>query len=100
MQLPDDSTDSQPDSTHSRTLDALPAITAALARGEPVVLGLVLTSTAAKGNVGFPYQPEEVAHFATMLAKAKVNLTDADVAALIASLHAIREADAKKKAGD
>lgn len=38
MHLPDDG----PDGAHARTLAALPAITRALSRGEPVILGLVL----------------------------------------------------------
>lgn len=46
MQLPD----TGPGSAHARTLEELPHITAALSRGEPIVLGLVLTSTAAKGK--------------------------------------------------
>lgn len=37
MQLPDDGADS----THARTMEGLPAMRAALSRGEPVVLGLV-----------------------------------------------------------
>jgi hypothetical protein len=41
MRLPD----SGPDSTHSRTLADLPAITAAIGRAEPVMLGLVYVST-------------------------------------------------------
>ena len=48
-----------------------------------------------KGNTGFPYQPEEVAHFATMLKAARLHLTDADIEAMQASLNAIRAADTK-----
>ncbi len=56
-------------------------------------------STGPKGNTGFPYKEDEVAHFATMLNTVRVNLTDADIATLLASLNAIRTADeAKKKA--
>ncbi len=52
-----------------------------------------------QGNVGFPYQPAEVAHFAAMLRAARVNLTDADVAALERSLHDNRaQAEAKQRA--
>jgi thiol-disulfide isomerase/thioredoxin len=35
------------------------------------------------GNIGFPSDPAEIAHFESMLKKAKKNLTDADIAALI-----------------
>jgi hypothetical protein len=46
MQLPDEGADS----VHSRTLAELPLIESVLARGEPVVLGLVLVSTRDKGK--------------------------------------------------
>ena len=49
---------------------------------------MIANATAAKGNVGFPAQPDEIAHFKTMLEKAKRHLTDADIAGLIASLEA------------
>ena len=49
---------------------------------------MIANATAAKGNVGFPGLPEEIAHFKTMLDKAKRHLTDADIALLIASLEA------------
>jgi hypothetical protein len=51
-----------------------------------------------KGTIGFPYEPDEVAHFAKMLEKCKRNLTGADVKTLTASLDAIRAADEAKKA--
>lgn len=52
-----------------------------------------------KGNIGFPYQPEEVAHFVSMLQKACSKMTVGDIEALRKSLDANREADeAKKKA--
>lgn len=38
------------------------------------------------GNVGFPAEPHEVAHFVSMLKAAKIHLTDDDVAALEKSL--------------
>jgi hypothetical protein len=44
------------------------------------------TSDGAKGNVGFPAAPHEIAHFRTMLEQAKRKLSDADVSALVASL--------------
>lgn len=59
---------------------------------------LLAHSTGPKGNTGFPYQPDEVEHFATMLTAVKQQLTDADIAALIATLHDTRKADEAKKA--
>lgn len=43
-------------------------------------------STGPKGNTGFPYQPDEVAHFVTMLQRVRKNLTDDDIALLRTSL--------------
>ena len=40
----------------------------------------VVTSTGPKGNVGFPWEPHEIAHFKTMLETAKRHLTDDDIA--------------------
>lgn len=58
--------------------------------------GAVLThSEGPTGNTGFPYQPEDVEHFGTMLKKAKLHLVDADIEALLKSLHDNRES-AKK----
>jgi hypothetical protein len=49
----------------------------------------ITTATAPDGkNVGFPAQPNEIAHFKTMLDKAKRHLTDAEIAGLVASLEA------------
>ena len=48
----------------------------------------LVTSDGPKGNVGFPAAPHEIAHFRTMLERAKRKLSDADIAALIASLEA------------
>ena len=49
----------------------------------------VATATGPDGkNVGFPAQPNEIAHFKTMLEKAKRHLTDAEIAALVSSLEA------------
>jgi thiol-disulfide isomerase/thioredoxin len=47
---------------------------------------LLAHSNGPKGNTGFPAQPEEIEHFVAMLKSAKVNLTDADIATLAASL--------------
>lgn len=38
------------------------------------------------GNVGFPAEPHEIAHFVTMLQGAKKNMSDSDIAALKTSL--------------
>lgn len=49
----------------------------------------ITTATGPDGkNVGFPAQPNEIAHFKTMLEKAKRHLTDAEIAALVSSLEA------------
>ena len=48
----------------------------------------VVTSDGPKGNVGFPAAPHEIAHFRTMLERVKRKLSDADIAALVASLEA------------
>jgi len=56
--------------------------------------GKALThSTGSKGNTGFPVQPDEIAHFKTMLQTVKKHLTDEDIAFLVTSL----EAASKKK---
>jgi uncharacterized protein YyaL (SSP411 family) len=47
-----------------------------------------------KGNVGFPYQPHEVAHYEKAIRKAVPKLADADVAALLAEL---KDAGPKKE---
>lgn len=61
---------------------------------------LLAHATGPKGNVGFPYQPEEVEHFGTMLKAAKQNLSDAEIAALVQMLHENRQADEAKKKGN
>lgn len=59
---------------------------------------LLAHATGPKGNVGFPYQPDEVEHFGSMLKAAQKNLTDADVASLVQMLHSNRvEDEAKRK---
>lgn len=50
-------------------------------------------STGPKGNTGFPAQPEEIAHFKTMLQTVKRHLTDEQIASLVAALE---EANRKK----
>jgi hypothetical protein len=53
----------------------------------------LIHSTGPKGNTGFPSQPDEIAHFKTMLQTVKKNLTDQDIAFLVSSLE---EASKKK----
>jgi thiol:disulfide interchange protein len=53
---------------------------------------LLAHSTGPKGNAGFPFEPVEIDHFATMLKAVQKHLTAAEVEALAASLHANREA--------
>lgn len=55
------------------------------------------SNDAAGNNTGFPYADEEIAHFVTMLGKARVNLTPADIETLRKSLVASREADEARK---
>lgn len=57
---------------------------------------VLANSNGPKGNTGFPYQPEEVEHFASMLNAVKRNLTDADVAVLRTSLDDNRKKSEKK----
>jgi len=59
-------------------------------------------STGPKGNTGFPYQPDEVAHFVTMLQTVRRNLTDDDIALLRKSLDDNRASEeaARAKAKD
>ena len=51
----------------------------------------VITSTGAKGNVGYPWEPHEIAHFKTMLLKVRKSLTPAEIDYLIKSLEEIRK---------
>ena len=46
----------------------------------------LIHSTGPKGNTGFPAQPEEIAHFKTMLEAVKRHLTDTDITFLVTSL--------------
>ncbi len=60
---------------------------------------LLAHSDGKDGTIGFPYQPDEVAGFVEMLQAARVNLTDADIAALRKSLDDNREqTEAQKQA--
>jgi hypothetical protein len=47
---------------------------------------MLIHSTGPKGNTGFPAQPEEIAHFKTMLETVKRHLTGEQIAGLVASL--------------
>ena len=53
----------------------------------------IVHSTGPKGNTGFPAEPDEIAHFKSMLEQVKRNLTDANIAFLVSSLE---EANKKK----
>jgi len=44
-----------------------------------------------EGNIGYPYQPNEIAHFLTMLSSTRKTLTDAELEAISADLNAYRE---------
>src|SRR5437016_4529036 len=46
----------------------------------------VITSSTGRGNVGCPWEPDEIVFFKTMLTTVKRHLTDADIDGLIASL--------------
>ena len=43
------------------------------------------------GNIGYPYQPNEIAHFITMLRDTRKRLTDADLDSIAADLNAYRD---------
>lgn len=60
---------------------------------------LLAHSNGPMGNIGFPYQPEEVEYFGTMLRNAKAALGEPDIMLLVKSLHDNREAEAKQRAG-
>jgi thiol-disulfide isomerase/thioredoxin len=59
----------------------------------------LITSVGAKGNVGFPSQDEEIAHFESMLVQAVPKLSESDRTFLIESLKAFRAADKPATAG-
>jgi hypothetical protein len=61
--------------------------------------GQKLISSSAKGeggNVGFPWEPNEIAHFKVMLEKVKKHLSDADIAYLVKSLQDFKAREEKK----
>ena len=43
----------------------------------------LVTSDGPKGNVGCPYEPEEIAWFRTMLERTRTKLTDADLETIL-----------------
>lgn len=43
------------------------------------------------GNIGYPFQPNEIAHFITMLRDTRKRLTDADLDSIAADLNAYRD---------
>ncbi|MFN5051630.1 MAG: thioredoxin family protein [Planctomyces sp.] len=53
---------------------------------------ILATSIASEGNIGYPYQPQEIAHFIAMLKSTCKRLTDADLEAISADLNAYRVA--------
>lgn len=53
---------------------------------------VITSSSRPQGNVGHPYQPDEVAHFKTMLQAVKKHLSDAEIDALIESIIAANKA--------
>ncbi len=59
---------------------------------------VLATSEGPKGNVGFPYQDEEHAHFVSMLEASCKKLSAEDVAKLREELAAVRREDEAKKA--
>ena len=52
---------------------------------------LIAHSTRASGNVGMPWEPDEVVHFQTMLEKAKKHLSSDEIAMLIRSIQDFRK---------
>ena len=52
---------------------------------------IVTSSEGPKGNVGMPWEPHEVEHFAAMLKRAKKQLTDQQIDALITSIQDFRK---------
>lgn len=55
----------------------------------------LINSTGPKGNTGHPAQPEEVAHFKTMLQTVKKRLSDDDIDFLIRSIEAFNKSYGK-----
>jgi thioredoxin-related protein len=51
----------------------------------------MISSSGPDGNIGYPYQPGEVAHFINMLTETRKRLTDAELSMIAADLNAYRE---------
>jgi len=49
---------------------------------DPSTGAAIATSDGPKGNVGFPYEPDEIAHFMNMLGQTRQKLTEADLAVI------------------
>ncbi len=49
------------------------------------------SSFAPDGNIGYPYQPNEISHFIAMIRETRKKLTDADLDRIAADLNAYRE---------
>lgn len=56
------------------------------------------SSVGPQGNIGYPYQPEEVDHFLSMLRETRRNLTDAELETIAGDLTAYREQREQKLA--
>ena len=55
------------------------------------------SSFAPDGNIGYPYQPEEIAYFISMLQSTRTNLSDDDLQTIAADLNAYRETQEAKR---
>lgn len=63
---------------------------------DPATGRAIATATGPKGNVGFPWEPHEIAHFKTMIETSKRHLTDDDIAELVKSLEEFRKKEGGK----
>ena len=73
-------------------------------QGDPWVVILdgtgktLATSVGPKGNIGYPFQPEEIAHFVNMIRQTRQTLSDAELEAITADLETFRVQREKKLA--
>lgn len=58
---------------------------------KPDGAAIIHSSSRDKGNIGMPWQPDEVEHFAVMLRAARKHLTDAEIDKLIESIKEFRK---------
>ncbi len=49
------------------------------------------TSVGSGGNIGYPYKPEEIAHFVSMLRTTRTNLTDEDLVIISTAMNTYRK---------